>query len=228
MPDDKKTQPSGWVFFYVLVLVTTRGPWPDDQRGVPGYSQSMRSIVFLLFVVVAGSADAQAKGPALPNQGLEIVQRFGGSAKMVVSDNLESKEPPPLLITDQTTFEKFVTLLPLTEMSKTSVPGPNSDPLVKAPRFDWSRYMLLVVFDSQSLSFPPNVSRVEIQGSRLVAVVEYPDTKNLIEAKPPEIGSYGAALVIRSERPLEWANPGHRAQEAQRQSMMMFLPKSEQ
>jgi len=182
--------------------------------------------LLLCFFTSSWSTLAQAPGPVLPNQGLEIVQRFGGSAKMVVSDNMESKEPPPLLITDQASFEKFVALLPLTEVSKTSVPGPNSDPLVKVPRFDWSRYMMLVIFDSQSLSFPPNVSRVEIQRNRLVAVVEYPDTKNLIEAKPPEIGSYGAALVVRSERPLEWNNPGHKAQEAQRQSMMMFLPKS--
>jgi hypothetical protein len=189
----------------------------------------MRS--FALFVVAVGLAGpvwSQAPAPVFPNQGLEIVQRFGGSAKMVVSDNMESKEPPPQLITDQASFEKFVSLLPLTEVSKTSVPGPNSDPLVKVPRFDWTRYMLLVVFDSQSLSFPPNVSRVEVRGDRLVAVVEYPDTKNLIEAKPPEVGSYGAALVVRSDRGLEWSNPGHRAQEAQRQSMMMFLPKSEQ
>ena len=179
------------------------------------------------FAALSSPVSAQPKDRVLPNQGLEIVQRFGGSAKMVVSDNMESKEPPPLLITDQGAFEKFVSLLPLTELSKTSVPAPNSDPLVKAPRFDWSRYMLLVVFDSQSLSFPPNVSRVEIQGNRLVAVVEYPDTKNLIEAKPPEIGSYGAALVVRSDKQLDWSNPGHKAQEAQRQSMMMFLPKSE-
>jgi len=169
----------------------------------------------------------QARTAALPNQGLEIVQRFGGSAKMVVSDNLESKEPPPLLITDQAAFEKFVTLLPATDVSKTGVPGPNPDPLYRVPHFDWTKYMLLVVFDSQSLSFPPNVSRVEIRADRLVAVVEYPDIKNLIEAKPPEIGSYGAALVVRSDRPLDWNNPGHRAQEAQRQSMMMFLPKSQ-
>jgi len=46
-------------------------------------------------------------------------------------------------------------------------------------------------------------------------------------AKPPEIGSYGAALVVRSDKQLDWSNPGHKAQEAQRQSMMMFLPKSE-
>ena len=100
--------------------------------------------------------------------------------------------------------------------------------MIKGPLFDWSRFMLLVIFDSQSLSFPPNVSRVEIQDDKLVAVVEYPDTKNLIEAKPPEIGSYGAALVVRSDRPLVWNNPGRKAQEAQRQSMMMFLPKNQQ
>jgi len=182
---------------------------------------------FLLGTYLSVFLPAQAKNTPLPNQGLEIVQRFGGSAKMVVSDTLEAKEPPPILITDQTSFEKFLTLLPSTEVSKTSVPGPSSDPLVKAPHFDWTKYMLLVVFDSQSLSFPPNVSRVEIRDDRLVAVVEYPDIKNLIEAKPPEIGSYGAALVVRSDRPLEWSNPGHRAQEAQRQSMMMFLPKSQ-
>jgi len=170
---------------------------------------------------------AQPSGLNLPNQGLEIVQRFGGSAKMVVSDKLEAKDPPPMLITDQASFERFLALLPGGDPTK-STAGVNLDPLARAPRFDWSKYMLLVVFDSQSLSFPPNVSRVEIQEHRLVAVVDYPDTKNLIEAKPPEIGSYGAALVVRSDEPLEWNNPGHRAQEAQRQSMMMFLPKSEQ
>ena len=132
-----------------------------------------------------------------------------------------------MVITDQAAFEQFLGLLPATEISKSSVPSPNSDPLVKGPRFDWSKFLMLVVFDSQSLSFPPNVSRVEIRSDSLVAVVDYPDTKNLIEAKPPEIGSYGAALVVRGDKPLVWSNPGHKAQEAQRQSMMLFLPKTE-
>jgi len=182
---------------------------------------------FVLLVGLVVPMMAQPTTPTLPNLGLEIVQRFGGSAKMVVSDKLEAKEPPPLLIADQDSFEHFLTLLPGSDPSK--APGTtNSDPLIRAPRIDWARFMLLVVFDSQSLSFPPNVSRVEIQEHRLVAFVEYPDTKNLIEAKPPEIGSYGAALVVRSDSPLEWSNPGHKAQEAQRQSMMMFLPKSQE
>lgn len=187
----------------------------------------MRWLVLLVLSTLALPVAAQAKTPVWPNQGLEIVQRFGGSARMVVSEEMEAKEPPPLLITDQAAFEKFITVLPATELSKSAIPGPNTDPLVKGPRFDWSRYMLLVVFDSQSLSFPPNVSRVEIRDGSLVAVVDYPDTKNLIEAKPPEVGSYGAALVVRSDQPLVWNNPGHKAQEAQRQSMMMFLPKSD-
>lgn len=187
----------------------------------------MRLLPFLFVLLFPLPLGAQAKTPIWPNQGLEIVQRFGGSARMVVSDEMEAKEPSPLLINDQASFERFLTVLPDTEQSKTSAHGPNLDPLVKAPLFDWSRYMLLVVFDSQSLSFPPNVSRVEIQGGSLVAVVEYPDTKNLIEAKPPEIGSYGAALVVRSDKALVWNNPGHRAQETERQSMMMFLPKSD-
>ncbi len=163
----------------------------------------------------------------LPNQGLEIVQRFGGPARMAAFEAPNSKDPLPLIIANQDDFEKFTALLPQNEVLKTQAPAPSSDPLVKNPRFDWSRYMLLVVFDSQSLSFPPNVSQVEIRGTNLVAVVDYPDTKNLIEAIPPGIGCYGAALVVRSDRTLTWNNPGHKAQEAQRQSMMMFLPNNE-
>lgn len=188
----------------------------------------MRPFLLLLIAATAlgGGVGAQPKAVALPNQGLEIVQRFGGVAKMVVSENLESREQAPLLITDQTGLERFVAQLPAIDLSK-SAQSPNADPLLQSPAFDWSRYMLLVVFDGQSLSFPPSVSRVEIQGDTLVAVVEFADTKNLIEAKPPEIGAYGAALVVKSPRPLVWNNPGHRAQEAQRESMMMFLPKSD-
>jgi hypothetical protein len=163
----------------------------------------------------------------LPNQGLEIVQRFGGPARMAAFTEPNAKDPAPMLISSQDEFEKFTALLPQTEVQKTQGAGPSSDPLVKNPRFDWSRYMMLVVFDSQSLSFPPNVSRVEIRGPNLVAVVDYPDTKDLIEAIPPGIGCYGAALVVRSDRALTWNNPGHKAQEAQRQSMMMFLPNNE-
>jgi len=185
------------------------------------------SLLLLLPLALPLTAQDPAKAPRLPNQGLEIVQRYGGAAKMVVSAEMEAKEPPPLLITDQAAFERFVALLPALEIAKGANPGPNPDPLVRVPKFDWGRYMLLVVFDSQSLSFPPNVSRVEISADALTAVVEYPDTKNLIEAKPPEYGSYGAALVVRSGLPLAWTNPGHRAQEAQRQSMMMFLPKTD-
>jgi hypothetical protein len=188
----------------------------------------MRFFLGVVLLALALPAVGQSRGPVLPNQGLEIVQRFGGIAKMVVSEELESKEPQPLLITSQTEFDRFASQLPSMDIGKDSGPIPNADPLVKGPRFDWSRFMLLVVFDSQSLSFPPNINRVEVQGQNLVAYIEYPGTNNLVEAKPPEIGSYGAALVVRSDRPLTWNNPGRKAQEAQRQSMMMFLPKTAQ
>jgi len=187
----------------------------------------MRAIPLVLAVVLAAPLPAQGPGPVLPNQGLEIVQRFGGAAKMVVSAEMESAEPPPIVIADEAAFQKFAALLPDSDVTRTGVKVPNPDPLSLGPRIDWSRYMLLVVFDSQTLSFPPNVSRVEVRAGRLTAVVEYPDTKNVIEAKPPEMGAYGAALVVRNAGTVEWNNPGHRAQEAQRESMMMFLPKTE-
>lgn len=190
------------------------------------YTGPMRPFVLLaLAAVLALPAGAEPKAPVLPNQGLEIVQRFGGMAKMVVSDTMEAKEPAATVIQDQESFQKFTALLPptLTEVFKTSPAGPNPDPLAKTPKIDWSKYMLLVVFDNQSLSFPPNVNRVEIRDNTLVAVVEYPDTK-FVETHPPDFGAYGAALVVRSEKSLQWSNPGHRAQEAQRESMMMFLP----
>jgi hypothetical protein len=186
----------------------------------------MRLLVCVLALALSAAPGfSEPKAPVLPNQGLEIVQRFGGMAKMVVSDTMESKEPAPLIIQDQDAFQKFTALLPptLTEIFKTSPAGPNPDPLVKTPKIDWSRYMLLVVFDSQSLSFPPNINRVEVQNNQLVAVVEFPDTK-FVETHPPDFGAYGAALVVRSDKTLQWSNPGHRAQEAQRESMMMFLP----
>jgi hypothetical protein len=186
----------------------------------------MRSLILGVVLVLSCLSGAYSQS-RLPNQGLEIVERFGGPARMAAFAPVNSKDPLPLIISNQEDFEKFTALLPQTEVLKTQAPAPSSDPLVKNPRFDWSRYMLLVVFDSQSLSFPPNVSRVEIRGTNLVAVVDYPDTKNLIEAIPPGIGCYGAALVVRSDRALTWNNPGHKAQEAQRQSMMMFLPNNE-
>jgi hypothetical protein len=83
------------------------------------------------------------------------------------------------------------------------------------------------VFDSQSLAFPPNINRVEVTKSGLTAVVEFPDTSNYIEAKKPEIGSYGAALVTKSNQPLQWNNPGHRTTAVHKESMMMFLPENQ-
>ena len=184
----------------------------------------MKILIFLgLFVSLCGTAVAAQPLETLPNQGLAIIQRFGGIAKMTVLSNLESTEPAPLVIKTQEEFEKFVTLLPSMEQTRTT-PSANKDPLLQKPRFDWDRWMLLVVFDSQSLSFPPNVNRVVLFKKQITAVVEYPDTKNLIEAKPPEIGSYGAALVTKSDLPLQWINPGHHNAEAPKESMMMFLP----
>ena len=163
----------------------------------------------------------------LPNQGLEVLQRFGGPAKMEVSPSMESSEPAPLLITTQEDFQKFLAYLPASDVTRPTSPGPSRDPLLAGPRFEWTRYMLLVVFDSQSLAFPPNINRVEVSKSGLTAVVEYPDTSNFIEAKAPELGSYGAALVTRSVLPLEWSNPGHRTQVQHKESMMMFVPESQ-
>ena len=190
--------------------------------------RSLRVLITATFLLAATSwSAAQAVPVALPNQGLEVIQRFGGPAKMVVTAEMETAEPPPLLITTQAEFEQFLTLLPTADVTSVSVAGPSRDPLRKAPRFDWSRYMLLVVFDSQSLAFPPNVNRVQVTADQLTAVVEYPDTKNLIEVKLPEIGSYGAALVTKNNLPLVWSNPGHRNTVQHRESMMMFLPENQ-
>ena len=186
------------------------------------------SLVFGFLAVIVTplglTAEALSAAPKLPNQGLEIIQRFGGPAKMLVSSSMVPTEPASMLLTNQAEFEHFLSYLPLLDVTRPTNPGPNKDLLLQRPRFDWSRYMMLVVFDSQSLAFPPNLNRIEVARGGLTAVVEYPDTANFIEAKAPEIGSYGAALVTKSTLPLTWSNLGHRTTTAHKESMMMFLP----
>ncbi|MEI8093916.1 MAG: hypothetical protein WCG80_06855 [Spirochaetales bacterium] len=191
-----------------------------------GFQRHLLGLGFglLLFPLGAESVPVIAN---LPNQGLEVIQRFGGPAKMEVSSAMESTEPAPLLITNQEDFLNFLAYLPTADVTRPTNPGPSRDPLLAGPRFEWNRYMLLVVFDSQSLAFPPNINRVEVAKSGLTAVVEYPDTSNFIEAKAPELGSYGAALVTRSSLALQWSNPGHRTIAQHKESMMMFLPENQ-
>ena len=80
----------------------------------------MRLILFFVLAAVTLVPVVSQPKIALPNEGLEIVQRFGGTAKMVVSEELESKEPPPLLITDQAGFERFTSLLPQNDVTRES------------------------------------------------------------------------------------------------------------
>ena len=155
------------------------------------------------------------------------MHRYGGAVRLADTADLDSADPAPLIIMNQDDYNAFVIRLPANDVAKTGNSGANPDPLSHGVAFDWSRYMLLVVFDSQTLSFPPNVNRVEIQKGNLLAYVEYPDTKGMIEAIPRGYGAYGAALVLKNDLPLTWNNPGHKVQEARHHSMMMFLPNSQ-
>lgn len=183
----------------------------------------MKLVFVVLFFILSSGLGAQQKAPE-PNQGLSVFTRYSGAYKLTVSEGSVNLDPQPLIIKNQQEFEAFVGHLPPLMITKT-VPAPASrDPLVKLPRFDWDHLMMLVVFDSHSLSFPPNVARVEVRDNQLIAVVEYPDLVPMIEAKPLEIGSYGAALVQKSDLSIHWQLPEKRTLLKKPESPMMLLP----
>ncbi len=165
-------------------------------------------LIALCFSVSAGWSQEALPRSSFPNQGLPVIERFTGPCKLEVTPDVEAKAPAPVVIRTQDDFEKFVSLLPSQDIEKSGPTGPTHNPLALNPQIDWSRFMLLVVFDSQTLVFPPNISRVVLSNGKLLAYVEYPDTRDLIEGKPMSYGAYGAVLVAQSSLPVQWINPG--------------------
>ncbi|NNM53215.1 MAG: hypothetical protein HKM05_00650 [Spirochaetales bacterium] len=165
-------------------------------------------IVFLTGFASTGWTQEVLSRASFPNQGLAVIERFTGPCKLDVTTDVEAKAPDPMVIRSQADFEKFVALLPSQDIDKNGPTGPTHNALALNPQIDWSHFMLLVVFDSQTLVFPPNISHVVVNANKLLAYVEYPDTRDLIEGKPMRYGAYGAALVAQSPLPVQWINPG--------------------
>ena len=172
----------------------------------------MRKRIWLLWVfcLVAAGGFAQSSHSEIhfPNQGLFVLERFTGPYTIDSYPDQGSKSPDPLIIRSQEEFDNFVKFLPSQDIEKNGPDGPTHDLLALKPQFDWKHLMLLVVFDSQTLVFPPNISHVEIVKGHLKSYVEYPDTQSLIENKPKSWGAYGAVLLARSDLPVDWINPG--------------------
>lgn len=157
-------------------------------------------LVFALAALVASALSAQTAPPPQV-QSLAIVQRYVGPAKMPVVDDTAS-ERDPLVIRSQDEFAAFVQLLPTREINKNKNPGPSRDSLVSLPRIDWNRLMMLVVFDVQTISFPPQIQKVDLVRDKVIVTLRYRDNKDVIETKELALGSYTAVLVMRSELPV--------------------------
>lgn len=159
---------------------------------------------FLLFLTVG----AWCEDGSQPERSLSLIQKYIGSAKMPTSNEMDSQEREPLVIRSQEEFLAFVALLPPREFSKMGSPAPNKDPLLKKPFFDWDRMTMLVVFDPQTVSFPPRISQVTVKRDQVLVQVHFADNKDVIEAKPLDIGSYTAVLVEKTILPALFVSQG--------------------
>ena len=111
-------------------------------------------------------------------------------------DGSKTKEVSPLIVVqDERQYEAFVARIPTKQISKTRPALPSSDPLLKKPEIDFTKYTLLAV--SRLSMSRPIIKSVRTDQNKVHVGVEYP--KEFPAARPLNIGTYIAVLIPKTK-----------------------------
>ena len=111
-------------------------------------------------------------------------------------DGSKTKEVSPLIVVQgERQYEAFVARIPTKQISKTRPALPSSDPLLKKPEIDFTKYTLLVV--SRLSMSRPIIKSVTTYQNKVHVEVEYP--KEFPAARPLNIGTYTAVLIPKTK-----------------------------
>ena len=118
-------------------------------------------------------------------------------ATVVAPDSGDIKRSRNLTIRNQADYEAFVARIPKRTISKQNPSPPSHDPLLKKPFIDFSKHILLVAINPDSMYVAPQFESVlATNSSLLVNIIDPHPGETTFSSQPEGIGSY-RALVIR-------------------------------
>ena len=200
--DDPTWSPDGFV---------TRA-FPDPKRGGP--------------VVMVGSASGDKALPIVPpkrNWGrftwmpFQTEKNAGTKVPVVVSyrgliyamsydrNFREVKGPTEHIIRTEAEFDAFLRKIPKRTISKTNPSPPSKDPLLKKPRIDFDKQMMLVAVQANSMYVTPKLESVAVEKETMLVHILDPalgETRFLNQMQG--IGTYLAVIVPKHTGPIKF------------------------
>ncbi len=123
---------------------------------------------------------------------------YGGIIYMPRSFSLDGakpkKEGPLIVVQDSKGYEKFLKRIPVKQISRTRPAPPNTDPLLKKPKIDFSKHTLIAVTRPSMTS--PVIGSIKTNNKRVEVAVNFP--RELPAAHPINIGTYTAVLIPKT------------------------------
>jgi hypothetical protein len=100
-----------------------------------------------------------------------------------------------LVISDQAAYDAFVSRLPTSEITPTQPAPPSTDPYLKHPPIDFSRFTLVVAVRADSMYVPPRITEVVFSDPPTVGVEHPPLGDAAFAAAQQGVGTYDAAVI---------------------------------
>ena len=109
----------------------------------------------------------------------------------------KGKLSPLTVVRDAKAYAIVLDLIPRKQISRTRPAPPNTDPLLKRPKIDFAKHILLVA--SRPSMTRPVFRQITKSKNKIVVVVNFP--RDQIAARPIHIGTYSAVLIPKTELP---------------------------
>ena len=136
--------------------------------------------------------------PKLNAAEIKPTKTYGGIIYIMRSFALDGakpkKENPLIVVQDTKGYEKFLKRIPTKQISRTRPAPPNTDPLLKKPKVDFSKHTLIAVTRPSMTS--PVIGLIKTNSKRVDVGVNFP--KELPAAHPINIGTYTAVLIPKT------------------------------
>jgi hypothetical protein len=110
----------------------------------------------------------------------------------------KGKQSPLTVVRDAKAYAIVLDLIPRKQISRTRPAPPNTDLLLKRPKIDFSKHILLVA--SRPSMTRPVFRHITKSKNRIVVVVNFP--RDQIAARPIHLGTYSAVLIPKTDLPV--------------------------
>ena len=105
-------------------------------------------------------------------------------------------KPSPLtVVRDAMAYARLLDRIPKKQISRTRPAPPNTDPLLKKPKVDFSTHTLLAI--SRPSMTRPVFGKISKTKNEILVTVKFP--RNQIAAHPIHIGTYSAVLIPKTD-----------------------------